>query len=292
MGLKEIIETLDVFPKVPEELKIKTTASGAVTIITSLFMAYLIISEFFLFVFPRITSEVGVDISFGSKLPINYDITLPGLNCNDFGLDFVDVAGEEQLEVGDNIEKRQLPVIGCRVFGHLQTSKVQGEFHVAFGRLAVSTGENVGHKHQFSMRELDRFNASHIINKLSFGQNIPGVTHPLDGHSKIVTQKSGRFQYFLKVVPASFANRYGYITDSNQFSYSLQEEEVDTHARTFRQPGIFFKYDIAPYRVTYREDKKYFSNFLTQLCAILGGVYVVAGLISSGIFYVRKKPHK
>lgn len=28
---------------------------------------------------------------------------------------------------------------GCRIRGFLLTSKVQGEFHVAFGRLAVAT---------------------------------------------------------------------------------------------------------------------------------------------------------
>jgi len=289
MGLKEVIEALDVFPKVPEELKIKTTASGAVTIITSLIMTYLILSEFLLFLFPNITSEVGVDVSFGGKLPINYDITFPGLNCVDFGLDFVDHAGEEQLEIRNNIDKIQLPGIGCRVRGFLLTSKVQGEFHVGFGRVAIASPQYTGHRHQFTFLELDRFNASHIITKLSFGEDIPRVTHPLDGQTRIVKQRSGRFQYFIKVVPATYIDRYGTVKESNQYSFSLQEAEVDTHSKAFKQPGVFFKYDIAPYRVTYREDKQFFSHFLTQLCAILGGIYVVAGIISSGIFYVKKK---
>lgn len=37
---------------------------------------------------------------------------MPGLNCNDFGLDFVDMVGEQQLEVNDNIEKIPLSHMG------------------------------------------------------------------------------------------------------------------------------------------------------------------------------------
>ncbi len=37
------------------------------------------------------------------------DITMPNINCPDFGLDFVDHAGDMQLEVADNIEKVPLP---------------------------------------------------------------------------------------------------------------------------------------------------------------------------------------
>ena len=37
------------------------------------------------------------------------------------------------------------------------------------------------HMHRFTMAELDTFNSSHIINKLAFGEGIPGVQNPLDG---------------------------------------------------------------------------------------------------------------
>ena len=38
------------------------------------------------------------------------------------------------------------------------------------------------HMHRFTMAELDTFNSSHIINKLAFGEGIPGVQNPLDGY--------------------------------------------------------------------------------------------------------------
>ena len=39
------------------------------------------------------------------------DIDMPMLGCADFGLDFVDHAGDQQLDVADNIRKVPLPGI-------------------------------------------------------------------------------------------------------------------------------------------------------------------------------------
>jgi len=283
-SLVDRLSSLDFFPKVPDELKVKTTSSAIVTIAWGVMITFLVISELISYINGTVTSEVGVDITYNNKLPINFDITFPGLNCQDFGLDFVDLVGEQQLEVNNNIRKQALPRIGCRLTGVLLTSKVQGEFHVAFGRLAVAAEDNpTSHSHRFSMRELDIFNASHIVNKLTFGDEVPGVTNPLDGHSRIVIKDSARFTYFLKVIPTSYQHQSGQITETNQYSYTLQTISVNTHARSFKQPGVFFKYDLAPYRVTYRESRPPFAHFITRLCAISGGLFVVAGLISSFI---------
>lgn len=35
------------------------------------------------------------------------DITMPGLGCSDFGLDFIDHAGDQQLGVHDTLLKRE-----------------------------------------------------------------------------------------------------------------------------------------------------------------------------------------
>jgi len=284
----ERISSLDFFPKIPEELKVKTTSSAVVTITVGVIMSYLMISELIDFTQGVVTSEVGVDVTYNVKLPIHFNITFPGLDCSEFGMDFVDMAGEQQLEVAENIDKTQLPGKGCRISGFLLTSKVQGEFHVAFGRLAVAEDPSqFSHIHRFNLRELDLFNASHIITKLAFGDVIPGIANPLDGHTKIVTKDSARFQYYIKVVPTTYQHQSGLVTDTNQYSYTLHEIVVNTHAKTFKQPGVYFKYDLAPYRVTYREHRQPFAHFITQLCAILGGLFVVAGLISSVIFHVN-----
>jgi hypothetical protein len=42
-------------------------------------------------------------------------------------------------------------------------------------------------------------------------------------------------------------------------------------------PAIYFIYDISPLMVRAKEWKQSFAHYWTQLCAILGGMYVVAG---------------
>jgi hypothetical protein len=49
-------------------------------------------------------------------------------------------------------------------------------------------------------------------------------------------------------------------------------------------PGVFFIYDISPIMVKFTEKRPSLSYFLTSLCAIVGGVFTVAGIID-GILY-------
>ena len=49
-------------------------------------------------------------------------------------------------------------------------------------------------------------------------------------------------------------------------------------------PGVFFIYDISPIMVKFTEKRKTFAYFVTSLCAIVGGVFTVAGIVDSLIY--------
>ena len=55
-------------------------------------------------------------------------------------------------------------------------------------------------------------------------------------------------------------------------------------SKGFVLPGVFFIYDISPIMVKFTEKRGSRSYFLTSLCAIVGGVFTVAGIID-GILY-------
>jgi hypothetical protein len=44
-------------------------------------------------------------------------------------------------------------------------------------------------------------------------------------------------------------------------------------------PGVFIFYEMSPIKVIMSEERKSFLHFITQLCAIIGGVFTVAGLV-------------
>ena len=53
----------------------------------------------------------------------------------------------------------------------------------------------------------------------------------------------------------------------------------------FVLPGVFFIYDISPIMVKFTEKRQTLSYFLTSLCAIVGGVFTVAGIIDGAIYH-------
>lgn len=287
----EFIRQLDIFPKFDEEITIRNSIGGIVSLVIAFVACILFVIECYHYLHFDVTSEVSVDLSWRERLRINIDFTFPALTCNQFGIDIVDSAGDQTLEVLDSITKKHtsywsqdnMDAKGCRATGYLETNKVKGEFHIAFGRKAEAIKDVDGHDtsqhvHRFSMLEIYTFNCSHVINRLSFGEDFPGAVQPLDGHSEIVPYGSGRFQYFVQIVPTRYIYSNGKELITNQYSVTQQNVIVDPTARTFQQPGIFFKYELSPYTVTYHEKHKSFGHFVTSLCAIIGGIYVVAGL--------------
>lgn len=46
-------------------------------------------------------------------------------------------------------------------------------------------------------------------------------------------------------------------------------------------PGVFFNYELSPLRVRIEERRRSLGHFLTNCCAIIGGVFTVMGLLDS-----------
>lgn len=51
---------------------------------------------------------------------------------------------------------------------------------------------------------------------------------------------------------------------------------------------MYFFYDLSPILIQYTEVTISFSHFLTNLCAIIGGVFTIAGLLDSCVFHSLK----
>ena len=49
-------------------------------------------------------------------------------------------------------------------------------------------------------------------------------------------------------------------------------------------PAIWFRYDLSPITVKYKERSKPIYHFITTFCAIIGGTFTVAGIIDAMIF--------
>ncbi|KAB2083011.1 hypothetical protein ES319_A05G236800v1 [Gossypium barbadense] len=85
---------------------------------------------------------------------------------------------------------------GCNIYGSLEVKKVAGNFHFAPGK---SFDQSNIHVHDLQAFRKDRFNLSHTINRLAFGDYFPGVVNPLDGVQWMQKQPIGMYQYFIKM---------------------------------------------------------------------------------------------
>ena len=141
---------------------------------------------------------------------------------------------------------------GCTVSGKMQVNKVAGNFHIAHGESIVRDGRHI---HQFNPALAPKFNVSHTIHSISFGDPYPSMpSNPLDKgkltklcikinsckdcnvHDRCplflffvvcvftvkriiaADESTGLFQYFIRVIPTIYTNEYGYQVFTNQYT--------------------------------------------------------------------------
>ena len=63
--------------------------------------------------------------------------------------------------------------------------------------------------------------------------------------------------------------------------------QVDRSGFGSTLPGLFIFYELSPIKVMVEERRMGFLTFLTSVCAIVGGVFTVSGLIEGGIDKAR-----
>ncbi|GMY33978.1 endoplasmic reticulum-Golgi intermediate compartment protein 3-like isoform X1, partial [Fagus crenata] len=173
---------------------------------------------------------------------------------------------------------------GCNIYGSLEVNKVAGNFHFALGK---SFHQSNFHVHDLLAFQKDIYNISHRINKLAFGNYFPGLVNPLDGVQWVPETPNGMYQYFIKVVPTIYTDIRGRTIQSNQYSVTEHFKSAES-GRFLSVPGVFFFYDISPIKVTFREEHVPFLHFLTHICAVVGGIFTVAGIIDSFIYHGQR----
>ncbi|KAF3434962.1 hypothetical protein FNV43_RR22049 [Rhamnella rubrinervis] len=367
------LKNLDAYPKINEDFYSRTLTGGVITLVSSLTMLFLFVSEFRLYLHTVSETKLVVDTSRGQTLRINFDVTFPALPCSLLSLDAIDISGEQHLDIRHDIVKKRIdahgnlieakqdgigaPKIekplqrhggrlehnetycgscygaetsdddccnsceeveeaykkrgwamtnsdlidqckregfiqkvkdedgeGCNIEGSLEVNKVAGNFHFVPGK---SFHQSNIHMHDLLVFQKEGYNISHKINKLAFGDYFPGVVNPLDGTQWMQEASSGQYMYFLKVVPTIYTNVRGHSLYSNQYSVTEHFSRSES-GRSRSQPGVFFFYDLSPVKVMFKEERVPFLHFLTHVCAIVGGIFSVAGIIDSFVYHGQK----
>ncbi|KIK04478.1 hypothetical protein K443DRAFT_130832 [Laccaria amethystina LaAM-08-1] len=177
---------------------------------------------------------------------------------------------------------------GCNIEGLFRVNKVIGNIYFSTGRSfqtnAVCTSCQVpylrddANRHDHIVRHLVFEDDEYDYGKAAAGSVMRkrmGLTgNPLDGAAARV-RAPFMFQYFLKIVSTR-------TLDDREVSAA--GETAGRMAKSRLSTGAFFNFEISPILVVCAETRQSFAQFLTSICAIIGGVLTVASIIDSILF--------
>jgi len=192
-------------------------------------------------------------------------------------------SGHTHEDVDVNIIKEALKNgEGCKLKGFFSVNKVPGNFHISAHAYGHQLNSIFGGNKNY---ELD---LSHTVTHISFGDDDElkdiknsfdqGVLNPLDGvkKEKVKNDKIAvTYEYYVKVVPTTYEKLNGETYFVHQFT--ANSNEVTNQLL----PAVFFRYDLSPVTVKFTQYRESLLHFLVQICAIIGGVFTVAGIIDS-----------
>lgn len=169
---------------------------------------------------------------------------------------------------------------GCNIVGRVDVSKVPGNFHISVHPLAGYSFD------------AERMNVSHTVHHLSFGDvvdkmkissRIPNFwsKNSLDGIEVSSDAKNMTHEHYIKVV----SNQYDLISTDVLLTSYKYTFNTNSYSALDKLPEARFSYDISPMAIKLSEMRKPFYHFITNVCAIIGGLFTVLGLLDSVVFY-------
>ncbi|RLN48262.1 hypothetical protein BBJ28_00000815, partial [Nothophytophthora sp. Chile5] len=224
------------------------------------------------------------------------------VNNNQLGLPLPVRVNEENLEGLDFKKHRPSTtavqrgaVEGCEISGSISVNRVPG--------MLVFTARS--DELSFDVQAVD---ISHRVNHFSFGQmrrteNLvsgdrgllaaPSNRFPLDDKSYEIESENVTVEHFLNVRRDGVV---GFDNQDNTRKTHLQQRSYEFTATTTqytdKQPAALFTFDISPLVVQITTDKIPFYHFITHLCAVIGGVFTILGLVDSGLFHAMNSIKK
>ncbi|CAM8986943.1 hypothetical protein QQ045_007347 [Rhodiola kirilowii] len=188
-------------------------------------------------------------------------------------------------ENSSDVVKRPAPVTGgCRIEGFVRVKKVPGN-------LIVSARSE---SHSF---EASQMNMSHLISHFAFGKRINSRTlsdmqrlapyvgrsyDRLNGQAYFTSselKENVTIEHYIQIVKTELISQRASLEDK-----LLEEYEYTAHSSITKSrfiPVAKFHFEFSPMQVLIEETSRSFSHFITNVCAIIGGVFTVAGILDS-----------
>jgi Endoplasmic reticulum vesicle transporter/Thioredoxin len=200
-----------------------------------------------------------------------------------------DVSPEEVDRKRKLYQQNRVEHPGCQVSGHLMVNRVPGNFHIE----AASKNHNLN---------AAMTNLSHVVHHLSFGEPLQSTRSvnrilkqvptehqqfaPMDEHKYSTRDFHQAYHHYIKVVSTHF--NMGQAKSKKMTTYQFLEQSQIVFYDEVNVPEARFSYDLSPMSVVVEKQGRKWYDYLTSLCAIIGGTFTTLGLIDAVLYKVLK----
>jgi len=204
-----------------------------------------------------------------------------------------DNISDEEVERKRNLYRQHRPDHpACMVSGFLMVNRVPGNFHVE----ANSKSHNLN---------AAMTNLSHSVNHLSFGEPLDKKNRkyrrivkqvpeehkqftPMDDSNWVTAEYHQAFHHYIKVVSTHLNMGKAKSDDNSLMAYQFLEQSQIVFYDESAVPEARFSYDLSPMSVVVEKRSRKWYDYLTSLCAIIGGTFTTLGLIDATLYRVFK----
>lgn len=298
-----------------------TLIGAILSVSAIIIMSYVLLkqlNEYFFLPLIQKDTIIFQDDNMTETVPVNIGLTFPNLPCSVISVDQEDLVGHHRLNIQDTLTKLPIDVFGvpnnnnfdghrtsqlkeaiekgegCFLEGFIPISKVQGDIHISYHAyrdifsymLESGLSQKVSMAHKFSLfnfgdttiskKILEQFELNELSDNFNRIENLPDFSKKSKEGS---VNSNLDFDYFVKIIPQVFEDEYsGKRTVAYQYSLS---SKAKTREDTLHMPIIMINYDYSPVGVKYTLKRRYFSHLITNICALVGGVFVIFSIINS-----------
>jgi hypothetical protein len=162
--------------------------------------------------------------------------------------------------------------------GFVMVNRAPGNFHIQ----ARAAG------HSF---DADSLNTTHLVTSLTFGSPLTGrevsslnkdmvpYINTLEGEYFVSGHYGVTREHYVKVVHTTY-HKLNSKSPLSTYQYTTTDTEYVEHP-----PSAKFSFDLSPTQIVVKQTRQPLSTFVTSVCAIIGGVFTVIGLVDSVLYH-------
>lgn len=179
---------------------------------------------------------------------------------------------------------------GCLISGHLMVNRVPGRFQIearSVNHELHSAMTNLTHRvHDLTFGALSG-PPGHMLHVLPFFDTVPEKykhTNPMQDKYYPTYEFHQAFHHHLKII----STHIDYLFSRSTVLYQILEQSQLVFYEEVNVPEIQFSFDLSPMSVNVSKEGRKWYEYVTSLCAIIGGTYTTLGLINATLLRIFK----